>query len=85
MEIEDEIGKYVGVAQLEAATGLGDRPVKRALAALGRENPPFLEPIDASSLAGTYYMGAVNNTGHARRTVGAWPTPENLTDRSITA
>jgi hypothetical protein len=83
VRIEDDTQHHVRAEQIKEATGLDDKDVQRALGALARENPPFFEIIDASSMGGTFYMGAVNCTGHARRTVGSWPTPDNLADRII--
>lgn len=46
-------------------------------------NPPFIE-VGRPYANGFYHLvGGV--TGHARRTVGAWPTPESLTDRLAAA
>jgi len=81
----DETNAYVSADALAIATGLDEAQVQRAIGALAREEPPFFEVIDATTGGGTYYMGAVNSTGHARRTVGAWPTPESLTDRIVAA
>jgi hypothetical protein len=85
VEIEDDTRRHVKETQVAAATGLDAESVQRALAALGREDPPFFELIDASSMGGAYYLGAVNCTGHARRTVGAWPTADVLADRILVA
>lgn len=83
VQIEDETGQPVEALQIGEATGLDDGAVQRALGALGREEPPFFDLIDDSSLAGTHYFGAAGCTGHARRTVGSWPTPDNLADRIV--
>jgi hypothetical protein len=55
--------------------------VQLAMQALADKYPPFFKAIDGSSAAGREIFGAANPTGHARRTVGAWPTPETLANR----
>lgn len=67
------------------ATGFDDEQVQRALAALGKERPPFFHLMDDSTMAGKHYFGAEGSAGHARRTVGAWPTPDSLADRIVAA
>jgi hypothetical protein len=81
--MEDETRRHVTAEQIQQATGLDGDDVQRALGALGREQPPFFEIMDVSSMSGAFYMGAVNSTGHARRTVGSWPTPDNMADRIV--
>lgn len=83
VEIYDETSSPVSVAQLSAATGLDHETVGRALIALTDEAPPFFVPLDGSSLAGRQITAASQPTGYARRTVGAWPTPEAFTDRIV--
>jgi hypothetical protein len=83
--IEEETGRYAMVADIAERTGLSDEQVQRAIAALSREEPQLFDVIDSSSMSGSYYAGAGDTTGHARRVVGAWPTPESLADRLIAA
>ena len=83
--IYDEMASPVSVAQLSAATGLDQETVGRALIALTDEAPPFFVPVDGSTFAGRQISAASQPTGYARRTVGAWPTPEALTDRIVAA
>jgi len=81
--VYDETTRPVSVAELSAATGLEAVAVGRALIALSDEDPPFFVPVDGSTLAGRQIDAASQPTGYARRTVGAWPTPEALTDRIV--
>jgi hypothetical protein len=83
--IEEESGRFAMVDAIAERTGLDDEQVQRAVGALSREEPSLFEVIDASSMGGTHYAGAGDITGHARRVVGAWPTPESLADRLIAA
>ena len=85
VEIQEESGRYAMAADIASRTGLDDEQVQRAIGALSREEPQLLTVMDASSMGGTYYAAAGDTTGHARRVVGAWPTPESLTDRLIAA
>jgi hypothetical protein len=66
-------------------TGLSESVVQRSLRALAREEPPLFVPIYGSSMAGSSIAGATDPTGHARRAVGAWPTPESIADRLVQA
>lgn len=68
-----------------SATGFEDATVQKALQALADEDPPFFDFSDASSMAGRFIAAVANPTGHARRTVGAWPTAESLADRLVSA
>jgi hypothetical protein len=72
----------VTTRQLEAATGLTHDEVQRAVRALLGESPPLFE---TGPMRGGTYDRLARVTGHARRTVGAWPTPENLADRIVAA
>lgn len=85
VQIEDETGERVEAGQIAEATGFEAADVQRALGALGREQPPFFRVVDDSDMSGTHYAGAENCTGHARRTVGAWPTPDGLADSIVAA
>ncbi|MET9318314.1 hypothetical protein ABZX12_41420 [Kribbella sp. NPDC003505] len=57
--------------------------VERALRALEHEQPPFITDLQKTASGEVVGIGAP--TGHARRTVGAWPTPDILADRIIVA
>lgn len=78
-------GGTILVDELVSATGLDAGVVQKALQALADEYPPFFDYADGSSMEGRQILGVGNPTGHARRTVGAWPTPESLADRLIAA
>ncbi|GAA1822070.1 hypothetical protein HC028_23170 [Planosporangium flavigriseum] len=81
----DEGVNTVTPAGIAARTGLPEDVVQRALLALDREDPPFFTPVDGSTLVGKHISGVKEPTGHARRTVGTWPTPEALADRLVQA
>jgi hypothetical protein len=83
VKLMDASNRPVLPEQLAAATDLPIEDVQHALRALGGEDPPYFQCIDGSSLAGASIAGVTSPTGHARRTVGAWPTPEGLTERII--
>lgn len=55
--------------------------VKRALWKLAKEQPPLFEYSGLSTFGGRDLGNIRNPTGHAQRTVGAWPTPDNLAER----
>lgn len=66
-------------------TGLSLEDVNKALWKLAGENPPFFEVSDASTFGGREIASVNNPSGHAQRTVGAWPTPESVVDAMILA
>lgn len=70
--IEDE--------QISAHTGLDSDSVRRALRALEHESPPFFAKVEGS-MGGDLWITAP--TGHARRTVGQWPTAEALASQLV--
>lgn len=71
----------VTAREIETDCSLEWTEVQQAIRALLGEDPPF---FDASMRGGTYdRVGRV--TGHARRTVGAWPNADELTDRLANA
>jgi hypothetical protein len=60
--------------------------VQLALRALVTEQPPFFEYIrESGSLAGSTVSGIHDPSGHARRTVGTWPRPEDRVEQMIAA
>jgi hypothetical protein len=79
VKIYDETGQAIRPSQIEAATGMEPAQVQKALRALLGENPPFFEKGQGAMGGHILLVGKV--TGHARRTVGSWPTPQALTDR----
>lgn len=84
VELLDEGARVVNPPELAERTGLDVENVRRAIIALAHEDPPFFAYTDFSALNGPTDLGSIRNaTGHARRTVGAWPTPETLADRLI--
>jgi hypothetical protein len=85
VRLYDEGNQAVEARELTERTGFDYETVQQALWALAYEQPPFFDPIDTSTF-GARDMAAVRSvSGHARRTVGAWPTPEGLADRIIAA
>ena len=68
------------LGELGQRSGLSEGIVGRALRALAREDPPFFDGITESDWG---IHGVAYPTGHARRTVGAWPTPELLASRLV--
>lgn len=73
------------VASREAimeVTGFNKWTVILAFDALAAEQPPFFDELSNRTTNAGYRAVAVP-TGHARRTVGTWPTPESLADAII--
>jgi hypothetical protein len=85
VRLSDEGNYPVEAQELTKRTGFDYETVQQALWALAYEQPPFFDPIDTSSFGGRDMAGVREVSGHARRTVSAWPTPEVLADRIITA
>lgn len=71
----------IKVDQIEDRTGFDQSTVQRALKALAGEHPPFFTKTEGSLQLPYIFVAGV--TGHARRTVGAWPSPENMVDRLV--
>lgn len=63
--------------QILNETGMDPATVDTALIALRGENPPF---FTARTMANGSIWYVSNVTGHARRAVRAWPTPDSLAD-----
>jgi len=61
-------------------TGIDTREVRKANRRLASEQPPYFG-VDWKSNGDPWLVGMP--TGHARRTVGQWPTAETLADRVI--
>jgi hypothetical protein len=76
-------GRDVRAEQIEEALGLPRETVQAALRALKHSDVPYLTNVYEVAEGYIWHAGAP--TGHARRLVGAWPTPETLADRVITA
>lgn len=64
---------------------MDEATVERALWALAGEQPPFFQYMDATTFGGRSMTAVHDPTGHARRTVGAWPTQETLAESIVTA
>ncbi len=82
VHIYDETGESPEPSDIAKACALDDEDVQRALRALELNDPPFVTEL-LVTFGGIVGIGAP--TGHARRAVGAWPTPESLADRIVAA
>ncbi|MFI7067083.1 hypothetical protein ACIBL3_39220 [Kribbella sp. NPDC050124] len=84
VEFYDENGHTPDPSDITEACGFDDKEtVQRALRALQHEEPPFIKGLQTVLTGDAIGIGAP--TGHARRVVGAWPTPDALADRIIAA
>lgn len=73
----------VDLSEIATGTGLDDDQVRRALRALSEASPDYIEgPKTAQT---SYPIILTGVTERARREVGAWPTPDGLVDRLVTA
>ena len=84
VEIFNETGdSSIDVSEVKARVGLDVDTVQRARHALYTE--PYLQESGRQQIASgdLWYVGAP--TGDAMRVAGAWPTPEGLLDRLVTA
>ncbi|MFI7162838.1 hypothetical protein ACIBM3_10295 [Rhodococcus erythropolis] len=63
-------------------TGFDKRTVILAFDALAAEQPPFFDEL-SNRTTNAGYRAVAAPTGHARRTVGTWPTPESFADAVI--
>ncbi len=83
-----EQGHYlISPHHIAAHTNMDETEVRRALAALAGEKPPFFEFEDTTDFdSGMREIDAVRNpSGHARRAIGAWPTAEALAREIVAA
>lgn len=73
--------------QIAERTELEIETVKIALWALAGEHPPFFDYFDRTSYAARLpNIGGIQNpTGHARRKVGTWPSPEDRVIEMVAA
>jgi hypothetical protein len=83
VEMSDEGVWHVEPDQIAERTDLGAETVQVALWALACEDPPFFDYINLSGLNDKAIGGIQNPTGHARRTVGTWPKPEDRIEQMI--
>jgi hypothetical protein len=85
VEISDEGMEWIEPEQLVERTGLDLSTVKAGLFALADEDPPHFKYVEFSS-ADSRDLGSISRpTGHARRTVDMWPTPEDRVTELIEA
>jgi hypothetical protein len=85
VEASDDGADHVEPEEIGRRTGLDEATVQRALWALAGENPPYFTYIDFTGM-GSKEMGPVTGvSGHARRTVGTWPTPDAWAEQLIKA
>ncbi|MBP2704422.1 hypothetical protein JOL79_11415 [Microbispora sp. RL4-1S] len=83
VELADEGEDRIDRSFIEERTGMGHDEVQRALRALAHEEPPFFGYTDTPGYGRKEILMVFDVTGHARRTVGTWPTPESLADRIV--
>ena len=81
----DETGSSASKQAVAERTGLDEGTVRLSFFALAAEQPPLFRIGNPSSLAVRDINYATDPTGHARRIVGAWPTPESLAERIVAA
>jgi hypothetical protein len=87
VDLSDEGTWVVQPEAIAARTALAIETVKIALWALAKEHPPFFEYSDLTTYgADLPEIGVIRDpTGHARRTVGTWPSPEDRVTQMIAA
>lgn len=87
VQLLDETGDSVEGEQIVKRTGFDSQTVALAVKALQGEDPPFFDArvIRRAAFRPLEVVSVSNLTGHARRTVGAWPTPENVIARLAAA
>lgn len=72
------------MSELIAACALLSRDPLYVLSTAGQELfRSLFAPIDGSGLNSREVFAATEPTGYARRTVGSWPTAEDLADRIV--
>lgn len=83
VEVFESTGRAMRPNEIVEQSGLDADQVEAALRALEGEDPPFISKLERRSSGGISLVG--RPTGHARRAVGAWPTPESIADRLVSA
>ena len=83
VDIYEATGSAMGPDAIASATGFEGGKVPAALRALDSEEPPFVTKLERVMTGDIIFVGAP--TGHARRAIGAWPTPESIADRLVSA
>lgn len=82
VEVFERTGRVMSPNEIVEQSGLDADQVETALRALEGE-PPLITKLERRNSGGIGLVG--KPTGHARRAVGAWPTPEGIADRLIGA
>lgn len=80
---DDPAVDQVRPSEIEVLTGLGKDEVERALIALCEADPAYLVCGSVAELRSPVIVSGVME--RARRAVGAWPNPEDLVDRLVSA
>lgn len=83
VEVFESTGRAMRPNEIVEQSGLAADQVEAALRALESEDPPFISKLERRASGGISLVGLP--TGHARRAVGAWPTPESIADRLVSA
>lgn len=85
VEMSEEGHSLIQPHQIIARMDMAPEDVLRALAALAGERPPFFQFEDSTDFdSGMREIDAIHSpTGHARRAIGAWPTPESLAEQIV--
>jgi hypothetical protein len=84
VELDEREGRPVTPEDVRFVTGFDPHTVESALRALaGETNPKYFDRTHGGLRDPTLWV--TNVTGHARRTVGAWPTAETLADQILAA
>jgi DNA-directed RNA polymerase specialized sigma subunit len=81
VERYDETGQAVRFEEIAERSDLSSDEVRRAFRALEHEQPPFFAETSGTAEHGVLIV--TSPTGHARRTVGQWPTAESLADKIV--
>jgi hypothetical protein len=76
----DEGDTFPSLDELRQSLGLDVAEARRAIDGLSNADPPFMEV--RLSMAGPDHIGgfATRMTERGLRTVGSWPSPENIVD-----
>ncbi len=82
VEVFERTSRVMRPDEIVQQSGLGADQVEAALRAL-EGDPAFISKIERRASGGISLVG--RPTGHARRAVGAWPTPESIADRLVIA
>ncbi|MEI2811371.1 MAG: hypothetical protein V9F00_14555 [Nocardioides sp.] len=83
VEVFERTGRVMRPNEIVGQSGLDADQVETALRALEGEDPPFITKLERRASGGISLVG--KPTGHARRAVGAWTTPESIADRLFSA